>query len=207
MDRCKPHNPKSIQSYEKHHIKRDHTQRNLGKTTTSDKHMIHWLVDTESPRRFIILEKAEKIIKNNPKLILQSYNSQTQYRCFNNNNIKVEGTLQLNLQSGSWKAQNSQVLVLGPKTNNLMRRDIFQKLVISLQQCSKQSPVNHINSLSSIETEKIIKRILKKYPQLSTRLQKSKIHITKSIFQRTHIPNQKKTEEYLPTYSKKWKSS
>ena len=62
--------------------------------------------------------------------------------------------LQLNLQSGSWTAQNCQVLVIGHKTNNLMGRVILQKLVISLQQCSKQSPVNHVNPFSSIETEK-----------------------------------------------------
>ena len=48
-------------------------------TATSDKHIIHWPADTESPRSFITLGKTEEIIKNNPKLILQPYNSQTQY--------------------------------------------------------------------------------------------------------------------------------
>ena len=132
-------------------------------TTTSNKQMIHWLADTGFPRSFLTLEKANEIIKNNPKLRLQPYNSQTQYRNFNNNNIKVEGTLQLTLQWGTWTAKNSQVLVAEHNTNNLIGRDILQKIGILLQQRSKQSPGNHFNSNSYIETKKnIIKWILKK---------------------------------------------
>ena len=74
-----------------------------------------------------------------------------------------------------------------------MGRDIFQKLRISLHQRSKQSPGEHINKISNIETEKnIIKCIIKKYPHLCTRLGKSKNHIAKWIFKQNHIPNQQK---------------
>ena len=121
------------------------------KTTRSNKQMIYCLADTVSPKSFITLEKAKKIITNNPKLKLQPYNSQTQYRCFNNNYIKLEGRLRLTLQSGSWTAEDCQVLVVG--------RNILQKLGISLQQRPKQSPGNHIYSISYTETEKKYRKV------------------------------------------------
>ena len=168
-------------------------------TKTSNKQTVRWLADTGSPRSFLTLEKAKEIIKNNPKLALHPYKSPTQYRCFNNNNIKVEGTLQLTLQSGSWSARDCQVLVVQHKTNNLMERGIFQKLGISSQKRPKQSPGNNVISISHIETEKnVIKWVLRKHPHLCTRIGKSKNHKAKSIFIQNHTPNQQKGRRVPP---------
>ena len=132
-------------------------------------------------------------MKNNPKIRLQPYTSQTKYKCFNNNQIKIEGELILTLQSGSWTAQNCRILVVGHKTNNLMWRDVLQKLGITLQQKQCKSPVKNINSIASIETEtNTIKWIYNKFPHLCTRLGKSKNHIAKSIFKQNHTPIQQK---------------
>ena len=129
----------------------------------------------------------------NPGVLLQQYTSQTKYKCFNNNNIKIEGEMNLTLQSGSWTAQNCKILVVVHKTNNLMDKDVLQKLGISLHQKPNKSPGNQINSISSIETEKnIIKWIYNKYPYLCTRLGKSKNHVTKSVFKQNHSPIQQK---------------
>ena len=79
-----------------------------------------------------------------------------------------------------------------------MGRDILQKLGIALQQKTNQSPVNKINSISSIETEKIIiKWIYKKYSNLCTKLGKSKNHIAQSIFKQNHAPFQQKRRRVL----------
>ena len=152
-----------------------------------------WLADTGSPRSFLTLDKANELTISNPNPSLQPYNGQTQYRCFNNNNIKIEGTLQLTLQSGSWTAKDCQILVVHHKTNNLMGRDILQKLGITLQQRHMRSPGNYINSISHIETEKnIIKWILRKYPYVCSRNGKSKNHIANSILKENHTPIQQK---------------
>ena len=161
--------------------------------TTTKNLKIQWLADTGSPRSFVTLDQANKIMEHIPEVKLQQYTSQTKYKCFNNNNIKIEGELIINLQSGSWTAQNCQILVVGHKTHYLMGRDVLQKLGISLQQKPKNSPGNKINSISEIETEKnIIKWIFNKYPHLCTRLGKSKNHIAKSIFKQNHAPIQQK---------------
>ena len=108
--------------------------------TTTKNLKIQWLADTGSPRSFVTLDQANKIMEHIPEVKLQQYTSQTKYKCFNNNNIKIEGELIINLQSGSWTAQNCQILVVGHKTHNLMGRDVLQKLGISLQQKPKNSP-------------------------------------------------------------------
>ena len=96
--------------------------------TTTNKLKIQWLADTVSPRSFITKEQANKIMEYNPDVQLQQYTSQIKYKCFNNNNIKIEGEMNLTLQSGSWTAQNCKILVVGHKTNNLTGRDVLQKL-------------------------------------------------------------------------------
>ena len=153
--------------------------------TTTNKLKLQWLADTGSPRSFIM--------KYNPDVELQQDTSQTKYKGFNNNNIRNEGEMNLKLHSGSWTAQNCKILVVGHKTNNLMGRDVLQKLGISLHQKPNKSPGKQINSISSIETEKnIIKWIYNKYPHLCTRLGKSKNHVAKSIFKQNHSPIQRK---------------
>ena len=87
---------------------------------------IQWLADTGSPRSFITRDQANKIMKQNPARKLQPYKSQTKYRCFNKNNLKIEGELNLTLQSRSCTAQNCRIPVVGLKINNLMGRDILQ---------------------------------------------------------------------------------
>ena len=174
-------------------LNKTHPEELWVETRTTYNQTVHWLADTGSPRSFLTLEKSKEILKDNPKLALQPYKSNTQYRCFENNNIKVEGTLQLPLESGSWTARDCQVLVVRHKTNNLMGRDILQKLGIGLQQRPKQSPGSNLNSISHIETEKnIIKWVLRKYPHFCSRIGKSKDPIAKSIFKQNHIPKQQK---------------
>ena len=141
--------------------------------TTTNKLKIQLLADTGSPRSFITKEQADKIMKYNLEVQFQQYTSQTKNKCFDNNNIKFEGEMNLTLHSASWTAKNCKILVVGHKSNNLMGRDVLQKLGISLHQKTNKSPGKQINSISSIETEKnIIKWIYNKYPHLCTRIGK-----------------------------------
>ena len=159
-------------------------------TTTLIKLTIQWLADTGSPRTIMSKEQANKFMEQNSKIRFQPYTSQTKYKSLNNNNIKIEGELN---HSGSWTAQHCRILVVGHKTIHLMGRDVLQKLGITLRQQPHKSPVNTINSITSIETEKnIIKWIYNKYPHLCTRLGKSKNHFAKSIFKQNHTPIQQR---------------
>ena len=173
-------------------VKNSTTNEIWVETTTTNNLKIQWLADTGSPRTFVSRDQANIITKHNPRVQIHPYKSQTTYRCFNNNNIKIEGELVLTLRSRSWTAKECKILVVGHNTNNLMGRDVLEQLGITLkQQQQRKSPGNKIQSIHSIETEKnIIKWIYNKYPHLCTRLGKSKNHVAKSIFKRNHHPIQ-----------------
>ena len=72
-----------------------------------------------------------------------------------------------------------------------MGRDLLPKLGISIQQTKQNG--RQINHILDVETGKnIIKWRFKIYPNLCTRLGRSKNHIAKSLFRENHYPNQQK---------------
>ena len=74
-----------------------------------------------------MINKLGKEIQNNtPKL--------GEFRCFNNNKIKVISTLKIHLSSGNSVAKDCEILVVPNNTVNLLGRDILQKLGIHLTQ-------------------------------------------------------------------------
>ena len=185
-------------------LNKTHPEEIWIETRKTNNQAVHWLADTGSPRSFLTPEKAKEILKENPKIALQPYKSKTQYRCFNNNNIKVEGTLQLTLQSGSWTARHRPVLVVRHKTNNLKGRDILQKLGIALQQRPKQYPGNNINSISHIEIEKISSSgYLENTHTFARESANLKTTSLNRFSNKITPPTNKKEEGYHYTYSKK----
>ena len=72
-----------------------------------------------------------------------------------------------------------------------MGRDVLAKLGITLKAVTPHGKQVHI--ILNIQTEKnIIKWIFQKYPQLCTRLGRSKNHIAKSLFRQNYTPSQHK---------------
>ena len=113
--------PNSFSEVKNIHLQANSTKEVWVQTTTNNL-KVQWLADTGSPRSFITTEQATEIMKHNPGVKLQQYSSPTKYKCFNNNNIKIDGEINITLQSGSWTAKNCRILVVGHKTNNLMGR-------------------------------------------------------------------------------------
>ena len=176
-----------------------HSNDNLNKNfdgefwveTLTMKKKLHWLADTGSPRSFINTEKAMELSEKIPNATIHPYNEFTKFRCFNNNNIQIQGVLHLDIKSGSWSAKQCKVLIVDNKTNNIMGRDLLAKLGITL---NANKPNGKQNSpILNIQTEKnIIKWIIQKYPHLCTRLGRSKNHIAQSIFKASCTPSQHK---------------
>ena len=152
---------------------------------------LHWLADTCTPRSFINTEKAMELSEKNPNATIHPYNEFTKFRCFNNNNIQIQGVLHLDIKSGSWSAKQCKVLIVDNKTNNIMGRDLLAKLGITLNANKPNGKQN--SQIFNIQTEKnIIKWIIQKYPHLCTRLGRSKNHIAQSIFKASYTPLQNK---------------
>ena len=100
--------------------------------TKTQSHKLQWLADTGSPRSFINQEIAQKLQKEIQNIRIEKFTENTVYKCFNNNNIEIEGVLIIDIQSGSWTAKNCKVLIVKNKTNNIMGRDLLAKLGITL---------------------------------------------------------------------------
>ena len=163
----------------------------FGVETTTGPRKIEWLADTGSPRSFMNEELANKLQKKIPNIKITEYTEKTIYKSFTNINTEIKGVLSINLKSGSWTAKACKVLIVENITKNIMGRDILTKLGITLS--AHKKPGKTINLISKIKTEKnIIKWIFNKYPDLCTRLGRSKNHIAKSIFKTQYTPSQHK---------------
>ena len=140
--------------------------------THSGKCKIHWLVDTGSPRSFVSQRTANSLINKLGKAIQNNSSNVGEFRCFNNNKIKINCTLKLHLSSGNSNAQNCEILVVPHNTVNLLRRDILQKLGIHRSQAKNGEKI--IKCIKS-EQQKITHNIFKNFPHLCTRLENQKI--------------------------------
>ena len=157
--------------------------------THSGKSKIHWLVDTGSPRSFVSQTTANSLINKLGKEI-QNYASKVgEFRCFNNNKIKIISPLKIHLSSGNSNAQNCEKQVVPHNTLNLLGRDILQKLGIHLAQTKQGEKI--INFIKS-EQQKITHNGFKNFAHLCTRLGKSKNHIAKTTFKQYFKPTQHK---------------
>ena len=112
------------------------TQKDLNKNhqgafwiqTSSKNENINWLADTGSPRSFISRSTAQNLIAKLGNKIIKQDKYIGEFRYFNNNKIKVDYQIQLDLTSGNTTVNNCQILVVPQNTVNLLGRDILQKL-------------------------------------------------------------------------------
>ena len=152
---------------------------------------LDWLADTGSPRSFIQYSKAQEIVDIHPESKITNFKEKTRYKCFNNQEIKILGVLQITLKSGAWTARNCNILLVNNLPQNVMGRDILRQLGIQLTATKPTGKT--IGLIPDISTEQnIIKWIFKKYPHLCTRLGRSKNHMAKSIFKENLTPTQHK---------------
>ena len=159
--------------------------------TTTQSHKLQWLPDTGSPRSFINQELAQQLQKEIQNIRTEKFTENTIYKCFNNNNIEIEGVLIIDIRSGSWTAKSCQVLIVENKTNNIMGRDLLSKLGITLN--ASKNTVEPVNFISDLQTERIIiKWVFQKYPHLCICLGRSKNHLAKSIFKSEYTRSQDK---------------
>ena len=130
---------------------------------------------------------------------LEDYNGYMKFKCFNNQDIPIVGQIQMILRSGSWTAKNCNILVVKHKSQNLMGRDILTKLGLTLTQQQANKGKKILNISENVIEQNITKWIFKKYPQLCTRLGRSKSHIATSILKKEKTPTQHKGRR-VPLY-------
>ena len=175
-------NPKLFHSAQPHKLSPRITD-GIWIKTSSDTTEIDWLADTGSPRGFVCITEAERILRHCKSAKWKHPNGcQTQYRCFNNIEIPITGIIQMNLRSGHRETKINEILVVDANTVNLLGRDILGKPGFTLSQ-NKGTHINNINLDNTLQI-----KIINKFPHLG----KSKNHITKSTLKQDISPYQHK---------------
>ena len=98
---------------------------------------LHLLVDTGNSRIFVSQTTANQLISKFGKVITKNTTQLGKCRSFNNNKIKIQGVVSINVTSGKSAAKNFEILVVPHNTVNLLGRDVLQKLRIHLSQKQK----------------------------------------------------------------------
>ena len=146
---------------------------------------IHWPVHPGNPLSFVSETTANWLTAKIGQKIQNKAIKVGEFRCFNNNKIQINSTLNINLWSGNTSATNCETLVVPHNPVNPLGRDILQELGISLSQTKKGEKAMNLRTTNN---QKIIQKIFKKFPHLCTRLGRSKNHILKSTFKQYFKP-------------------
>ena len=101
---------------------------------------------------------------------------------FSNDIVETYGTLKTPVRFNIWKIQKTKITVVADGCRPILGRDLFDKLRITISQ--KPYPNVEINN---IETPCAIKKSLaKKFPELISRIGKSKHHTVISKFHKNY---------------------
>ena len=107
-----------------------------------------------------------------------------QLKTFSNEPIHTLGTLQTSIQSNNWYANPIEIQVVTDGHSPLLGRDLFSVLGLSIQQSDNQKTINQVEQ----EYCPIKTQIASDFPDLISRIGKSKIHIVRSKFHKNYTP-------------------
>ena len=105
-------------------------------------------------------------------------------KTFSNEPIHRLGILQTSIQSNNWYANPIEIQVVTDGHRPLLGRDLFPVLGLSIQQSDNQTTINQVEQ----EYCPIKKQIATDFPDLISRIGKSKVHIVRSKFHKNNTP-------------------
>ena len=106
--------------------------------------------------------------------------------------------IQAPIASNGWRIEDAEFVVVRDGLKPLIGRDLFDALGISVTQTPNSNEGSMVNAITPQCPFKT--RIAKQFPQLISRIWRSKIHIVKSKFHKNFQPKHQKVEEYPLIY-------
>ena len=146
------------------------------------------LVDSGSVCTIINESLTDSIISQdlNSKWIREA--NPKQLKTFSNEPVQTLGILQTSIRSNNWYANPIEIQVVTDGHSPLLVRDLFTALGLSIQQSNNQKTVNQVDQ----EYCPIKKQIATDFPDLISRIGKSKVHIVRSKCHRNYTPSHQK---------------
>ena len=144
----------------------------LGNTATNV------LMDSGSVCTIINESLANSIVSqdSNSKWIREA--NPKQLKTFYNEPIHTLGVLQTSIQSNNWHANPIEIQVVTDSHRPLLGRELFPALGLSIQQTNNQTTINQVEQ----EYYPIKKQIAIDFPDIISRIGKSKLHMVLSKF-------------------------
>ena len=155
----------------------------LGNTATNV------LVDSGSVCTIINESLANSIVSQDSKSKWIREANSKQLKTFSNEPIHTLSILQTSIQSNNWYANPIKIQVVTDGHRPLLGRNLFPALGLSIQQSNNQTTINQVEQ----EYCPIKKQIAIDFPDLISRIGKSKVHIVCSNFHRNYTPSHQKT--------------
>ena len=131
---------------------------------------------------------ANSIISHDSKSKWISGANPKQLKTFSNEPIHTVGIIQSSNQSGNWHANPIEIQVMADGHRSLLGRDWFPALGLSIQQSNNQMIINQVEQ----EYCPIKKQIAIDFPDIISRIGKSKVHIVRSKFHKNYTPSHQK---------------
>ena len=111
-----------------------------------------------------------------------------QLKVFSNELIQTLGILQTSIQSNNWYANPSEIQVVTDGHCSLLGKDLFPALGLSIQQSNSPNTINQVEQ----EYCPINNQIATDFPDLTSRIDKSKLHTVRSKFRKHYTPSHQK---------------
>ena len=151
------------------------------------------LVDSGSVCTIINESLANSIISHDSKSKWIRGANPKQLKTFSNEPIHTVGLIQTSIQSGNWHANPIEIQVVADGHRSLLGRDLFPALGLLIQQSNNQMIINQVEQ----EYCPNKKQIAIDFPDLISRIGKSKVHIVRSKFHKNYTPLHQKGRRVL----------
>ena len=150
------------------------------------------LMDSGSGCTMINETMANSIISQDPNSRWIREAASKQLKTFSNELIQTLGILQTSIRSNNWYTNPIEIQVVTDGHRSLLGRDLFPALVLSIQQSNSPKTVNQVEH----DQCPIKKQTATDFPDLISRIGKSKLNTVRSKFHKNYTPSKKSSCPY-----------
>ena len=119
-------------------------------------------------------------------------------KTFSNKPIPVIGMMQAPIEGNGWRIEDAEFVVVKDGLKPLIGRDLFEILVIAITQTLYSDGSSIVNSVTTQRPYKT--RIANQFPQLVSRIGRSKVNLLNLKFTKISNPHIKRVGEYPLIY-------
>ena len=142
------------------------------------------LVDSGSACSILNRSLASQVVQSSPRAFWINEAVTPQLRSFSNELTQVEGKIQAPITSKGWTCDVAIFTVVADGLKSLIGCDLFDNLGLAVTQSTSQKS-NRVNNISSPEFKE---QIAKTFPELISRIGRSKNHVVNSKFHKDFQP-------------------